>query len=286
MLPAAALIWVPGRKGGARGREPPAPRVACAEDPPLCHRCHHRQARLAGAAAATRAGGSLTRGRAKGAGACGDAEPRGGAGVWGGAGSCRALPSWHRALALPAVGGTKGPLRHPRSSGGAASPPPSPHCAGAGSQWGSTRGVRPRGLGGCTQCRVPLAGGCHSGEWPGVAPHTPPGSTSHPGTSAPLPAPPPPDKRLKVRLCQLPSPGRAGGVTAGRGPAPCPPRPPTAPAARRWQHRHFPGVPGRCWHQAPRQHREGARPQQPEQHRRAVARQKGGVQQEDDDGEG
>lgn len=117
----------------------------------------------------------------------------------------------------------------------------------------------PEGFRGCTQCWVPLTGG---GATAGCSPFTPLRATSpHPsGTSAPLPAPPPPDKRLKVQLCQLPSPGRVGEVTMGRASAP-------------WSHptgstSTSPGCLGR--------------PQQPEQHRRVVAHQKWGVQQEDE----
>lgn len=134
--------------------------------------------------------------------------------------------------------------------------------------WGLAEGLG----GGCTPWWVPLAGGCGSGEQPGAAPPAPPTPLR---AAPPIPAPPPPDKRLKVRLCQLPSRGRVGGVTVGRGPAPCPPRPPTAPPAPRRQHRRFPGVPGRRWHRAPQQQRGGDLDPW-SQHRRVATHQKMG----------
>lgn len=159
------------------------------------------------------------------------------------------VPSpWHRALALPVVGGTKGPFRHPQTTGATVPTPPSPRCARASRRQGSTRGVCPRGLGGCTQCWVPLGGGCQSREWLGVAPPHPRGwhirhLHTPPSTSAA-------DKRLKVRLCQLPSPGTVGVVTTGRAPALCPPQTHMAAPATC----HCPGVPSWCWHRAARQH--------------------------------
>lgn len=156
-------------------------------------------------AAVVRAGGSLTWGRAKGAGAGGDAEPCGRAGAkWrggGGQGGTVCHHPGHRTPVLPAVGGTKGPFMHPWSTGrggGVAPAPPSPHRARASSQhpWGL-----PKGFGGLHPVLGAPDRGCHSRERSGVAPPT--------RLQA---APPPPDKRLKVRLYQLPSPGRAGGV--------------------------------------------------------------------------
>jgi len=117
VLPAAALIWVLGRRGGARGREPLAPRAArpCrgppALPPPLPP---PRTARRVLAAVAARVGGSLTWGWAKGAGAGGDAEPRAGAGVGGQGAHCATVLAPHPG---PAHGGRhKGafhaPLQH------------------------------------------------------------------------------------------------------------------------------------------------------------------------------
>lgn len=178
-----------GRRAGSRR----PPRSARAEDPRLCRHCHHA-GRLLGAGGHG-AGGSLTWGWAKG----GDSRACGGTG----AGRKPPCATVLAASPSPAHGRRykrtfHAPLEyrqgHPDTL--------------AGTRAWQPAGQHPEGFRGCTQYSAPD----RAVPQLGVAPSHPcrrhlqiPLAPPHPsGTSAPLPAPPALDKRLKVQLCQLP----------------------------------------------------------------------------------
>lgn len=138
VLPVPLLSGRWGRGVGRRARSRQPPPSHHAKDPRLCWRCHHASWLLG-------AGGSLTRGWAKGSDAVGPGR----------AGGNRLPPSWQQAPALPTAGGTKGIFTHPCSARGPTLTPW--QVPGLGSQWGRTDWVPMRGLG-AAPSTVPLMG--------------------------------------------------------------------------------------------------------------------------------